>query len=46
MISVPTRYIHSHAGIIHRDDFDATVSLMVELVKKLDAKTVEKIKGD
>ncbi|HHY16849.1 MAG TPA: M42 family metallopeptidase [Firmicutes bacterium] len=46
VISVPTRYIHSHAGIIHRDDFDATVSLMVELVKKLDAKTVEKIKGD
>ncbi len=46
VISVPTRYIHSHAGIIHRDDFDAAVALMVELVKKLDADAVAEIKGD
>lgn len=46
VICVPARYIHSHAGIIHKDDFDAAVSLMVELVKRFDAKAVEEIKGD
>ncbi len=46
VICVPTRYIHSHAGIIHKDDFDAAVSLMVELAKRLDAETVAKIKGN
>ena len=40
VIGVPTRHIHSHQGIIQRSDFDATVRLVVELVKRLDAKTV------
>ncbi|MFD2444696.1 M42 family metallopeptidase [Bacillus sp. CGMCC 1.16607] len=35
-ILIPTRYIHSHASIIHEDDFEHTVQLFVELVKKLD----------
>lgn len=35
-IGVPTRYVHSHAGIMHRDDYDATVRLLVALVRKLD----------
>jgi putative aminopeptidase FrvX len=39
-LSTPTRYIHSHNSIIHRGDFDATVKLVVELVKSFDAKTV------
>jgi putative aminopeptidase FrvX len=46
VIGVPTRYIHSHVGIIHRDDFDQAVALMVELVKRLDADTVAEIKRD
>ncbi len=46
VIGVPTRYIHSHAGIIHREDFDNAVLLMVELAKRLDADTVAEIKGD
>lgn len=40
VLGVPTRHIHSHQGIIYRDDFDAAVRLVVELVKRLDAETV------
>ena len=36
----PTRYIHSHAGILHADDYDNGVKLLVEALKRLDAKTV------
>lgn len=39
-IGVPTRYIHSHVGILHRDDYDAAVRLLVALVRKLDADQV------
>ena len=41
VIGVPTRYIHSAAGIIHRKDFDSAVRLIVEVAKVLDGKTVE-----
>jgi endoglucanase len=40
VIAVPTRHIHSHAGVIHRDDFDHTVRLVTAVIKKLDADTV------
>lgn len=40
VIGVPSRHIHSHQGIINRGDFDAAVRLVVELVRRLDAKTV------
>lgn len=40
VLGVPTRHIHSAAGIICRTDFDNTVKLVVEVVKTLDAKTV------
>lgn len=42
-ICIPTRYIHSHAGILHRDDYENTVKLIVEVIKKLDRETVNKI---
>ena len=45
-IAVPTRYIHSHAGIIHRDDYDNAVKLVLELVRKLDADTVAELNRD
>lgn len=45
-IGVATRYIHSHAGILHRDDYENTVRLLVELIKKLDRDTVNKITFD
>ena len=40
VIGVPTRYIHSHMGIIHRSDYDNAVRLVTELVKVLDKKKV------
>ncbi|MHB8946003.1 MAG: M42 family metallopeptidase [Bacillota bacterium] len=40
VLGVPCRYIHSHAGIIRREDYDHTVKLITAVVKKLDAKTV------
>lgn len=40
VIGVPVRYIHSHNGIMSRKDYDNTVKLVTELVKRLDKKTV------
>ncbi|MCT6924556.1 MULTISPECIES: M42 family metallopeptidase [Bacillales] len=42
-IGVATRYIHSHAGILHRDDYENAVKLIVEVIKKLDRDTVNQI---
>lgn len=36
VLSIPTRYIHSHNSIIHRDDYEAAVRLVTTVVKKLD----------
>ncbi|MBO8173056.1 MAG: M42 family metallopeptidase [Bacillaceae bacterium] len=44
VISVPTRYIHSHAAILHGDDFENTVKLVVEVAKRLDQDAFEKLK--
>ncbi len=41
VIGVPTRHIHSHAGIMHREDYDNAVRLVTAVIKKLDAKTVQ-----
>jgi len=40
VIGVPTRYIHSHTGIIHYDDYVHTLNLLIALIAKLDAHTV------
>ncbi|BAB06851.1 M42 family metallopeptidase [Halalkalibacterium halodurans] len=45
-ITVATRYIHSHASILHRDDYENTVKLIVEVIKKLDRDTVNRITFD
>ena len=42
-IGIATRYIHSHAGILHRDDYENTVKLIVEVIKKLDRRAVDQI---
>ena len=39
-IGIATRYIHSHAGILHADDYDNAVKLLIAAIKRLDAKTV------
>jgi putative aminopeptidase FrvX len=44
-ISIATRYIHSHAAILHRDDFENAVNLLVAVIKKLDQETVNTIKS-
>jgi len=41
VIGVPTRHIHSHVGIMHRDDYDHALKLIVALIRKLDGATVE-----
>ncbi len=41
VLSVPTRHIHSHSAIIHRQDFDRTVELVVAVIQRLDRKTVD-----
>ncbi len=40
VIGPPIRYIHSHNGILNRDDYDNTVRLVTEVIRKLDTKTV------
>jgi len=40
VLGVASRHIHSHASIIHRQDYDDALRLIVELVKRLDAETV------
>ncbi|MEW6002735.1 MAG: M42 family metallopeptidase [Nitrospirota bacterium] len=40
VVAVPTRHIHSHAGIIHRDDYDHAVQLVTSVIRGLDGKTV------
>ena len=40
VIGVAARHIHSHSGIIHRDDFDHAVKLIVAIIKHLDNDTV------
>lgn len=42
-ITIATRYIHSHAAMLHRDDFENAVSLIVEVIKGLDADKVKEI---
>ncbi|HRQ14653.1 MAG TPA: M42 family metallopeptidase [Promineifilum sp.] len=43
VIGVPSRHIHSHGSIIHRDDYDNAVKLVTALVAKLDAATVAEL---
>jgi endoglucanase len=44
-ICVPSRYIHSHSSLLDRRDYDAALKLLVAVVKRLDARTVAKIRG-
>jgi putative aminopeptidase FrvX len=43
-IVVPTRFTHSHNGIINRADFDRTVDLVTAVVQSLDSATVAKLR--
>ena len=36
VLGVPSRHIHSHSSMIHRDDYDQAVQFLVALLKRLD----------
>ncbi|MEX2263933.1 MAG: M42 family metallopeptidase [Bryobacteraceae bacterium] len=44
-VTVPTRYLHNHNGIIHRDDFDRAVDLVTAAIRGLNADTVRRLKS-
>ena len=44
-LCIPARYIHSHAGVIHADDYDATLELLIEAVKALTAAKTRAIRN-
>jgi putative aminopeptidase FrvX len=44
VIGICSRYIHTHASIIHVDDYAAAKELLVKLVKTTDRSTVEAIR--
>ncbi len=39
-LGIPTRHIHSHHAILDMSDVEAAIELLVELIKRLDEKTV------
>lgn len=44
VIGIPARYIHSHAAIIHRDDYNAAKALLLALLQRIDSTVLAKIK--
>ncbi|MGN8645843.1 M42 family metallopeptidase [Gracilibacillus sp. HCP3S3_G5_1] len=44
VIGICSRYIHTHASIIHVDDYHAAKELLIKLVKHTDTNTVEVIR--
>jgi len=40
VIGVAARHIHSHSAIIHRDDYDHAVKLLIAVISQLDSETV------
>lgn len=46
VIGICARYIHSHASIIHVDDYAAAKELIVKLVRACDQTTVDTIKAN
>ncbi|KXT29308.1 putative aminopeptidase ysdC [Candidatus Phytoplasma oryzae] len=43
VIGVPTRYIHSHTSIVHKEDIENTIKLLLLLIKSLNEEKVRKI---
>ena len=42
-VTVPTRYLHAHTGIVQRSDFDGAVELLIQVLRRLDRETVEEL---
>ncbi|WP_416148330.1 M42 family metallopeptidase [Salipaludibacillus sp. HK11] len=45
VVSVPSRYIHSHVSVVHYDDLEHAIDLLCNVIKKLDRSTVEGLTG-
>lgn len=45
-VTIATRYIHSHAAMLHRDDYENAVKLLGEVILRLDRDTVNTITFD
>ncbi|MEJ9210235.1 M42 family metallopeptidase [Bacillus smithii] len=45
-VTIATRYIHSHAALLHRDDYENAVKLIGEVILRLDREAVNKITFD
>lgn len=43
-ITIATRYIHSNAAMLHRDDFDNAVKLIIEVIKNFDNEQLEAVR--
>lgn len=41
VIGVAARHIHSHSAIMHREDYDNALKLLLAVIRKLDAETVK-----
>ncbi len=41
VVTVPTRHIHSHVGLLSLKDTENAIRLVIELIKRLDSRTVE-----
>ena len=46
VVGICSRYIHTHASIVHVDDYAAAKELLVKLVKSSDRATVDSIKSN
>ena len=46
VVGICSRYIHTHASMIHVDDYAAAKELIVKLVKECDRSTIETIKAN
>ncbi len=42
-VGLATRYIHSNASILHYDDIEDTITLLVEVIKQLNKEKIEEI---
>jgi putative aminopeptidase FrvX len=46
LLGFPARYIHSHAGLIHTDDYDASVKLVLEVIRALSPEAARDVMAD
>lgn len=42
-MTVPTRYLHAHTGVIQRSDFDRAVELLIQVLRRLDGDAVDEL---